>query len=78
MFQTLYDLERAHRHIEELAHQNSRYATPQSLAGTGAFRSLRHVLGRGLIRAGEALGGREGGRLPGGAHARPAGTSQLP
>ncbi len=63
MSQTLYDLELAHRHIEELTRQGQRYQTAQPLA-RGLLQSLGHGLGRGLIRAGEALGGREPHSMP--------------
>lgn len=78
MVQTLYDLEIVHRHIEDLAREHRHYEMPESRADRSVFRSVSHVLGRGLIRAGEALGGRECGQLRAGAHARPAGTSQWP
>ncbi|HEV2109334.1 MAG TPA: hypothetical protein VGR16_13825 [Thermomicrobiales bacterium] len=63
MSQTLYDLELAHRHIEELTRQRQRYQAAQP-PDRRLLRSLGHGLGRGLIRAGEALGGREPRSMP--------------
>lgn len=55
MSQTLYELELAHRHIEELA--QSKYHYPASRPGSRPV--VIQLLGRMMIRAGEALGGRQ-------------------
>lgn len=54
MSQTLYELELAHRHIEELANANHRYPAPRKGSRPVAIQAL----GRLMILAGEALGGR--------------------
>lgn len=60
MSQTLYELELAHRHIEELTHANHRYPAPRK-----ASRPLMiQRLGRVMIHAGEALGGRPASPAP--------------
>ena len=76
MSQTLYELDLARRHIEELANANRRHKRPRPPEQAGFIRAVSQGLGRVMIRAGEALGGRETTTAP--LYSRPRTASRLP